>query len=103
MSTEYPETIYYYAVRDPAGYIPDPRRNVPERVVKEWDIVFLIQSYTLRPNGTFCIPDEKGIEQSYFLHHMPFADFDLLTAFGVPSVVGFETKYWRTRDGLIIP
>ena len=103
MSTEYPETIYYYAVRDPAdSYCLDPRINVPEYVVKEWDIVFLIQSYSLHPNGIIYVPDKKDIKQLYFLHHMSFHDFDLLTAFDVPSVVGFETKYWRTRDGLVL-
>ncbi len=103
MSTEYPETIYYYAMRDTGSYLPDPRRNVPASLVKEWHIVFLIQSFTVRPNGTFYIPDKKGIDQRYYIHHIPFSDYDMLDAFGVPAVTGFEIKYWKTRDGLVLP
>ncbi len=102
MSTEYPGTIYYYAVRDPGSSYPNPQHNVAKRVLQEWDIVFLIQSYTIRHNGIFYVPDENGVDQRYYIHHIPFVDFDLLTAFDVPSVTGFETKYWGTRNRVIL-
>ncbi len=104
MSTEYPETIYYYAARDIGKDIVNPRRAVSENQRQKWEIIFIIGSFMVRPNGVHVYrPDENYIEELYFLHHIPYEDFDLLNAFGVPCVWGFETDRWKIDRETLFP
>jgi hypothetical protein len=99
MGTEYPETIYHYAVRDP-GKANIRTHRVPDAIVREWHIVMLIKTFSLHHEGEFHIPDEHGIKQRFYLHSIEFEDCDMLDAFGVPCVVGFEMNRWNVNKTL---
>jgi hypothetical protein len=104
MSTEYPETIYYYAARHVGKDRVDPHRAVSETQRQKWKILFIISSITVRANGMYNYrPDEDYIEELFFLHHISYDDHDLLDAFGVPSVWGFETKQWKIDRETLFP
>lgn len=102
MGTEYPETIYYYAVRDPGRYYPYPRHTAALSLVKEWNILFIIQSYSTHHEGHFFVPDDYGVDQLFYLHYLDEENYDLLDAFGVPAVTGFVTKCWRIPPEILI-
>jgi hypothetical protein len=104
MNTEHPETIYYYAARDVGKDRVDSRRAVSENQRQKWKILFLVCSGTVRANGMYGYrPDEDYIEELFFLHHISYEDFDLLDAFGVPCVWGFEIKRWEINRETLFP
>lgn len=94
-------TIYYYACRSAPSvstYWADSYAQAHlYHKAKTWDISFMVQSYINRPEGFYSYPDGN----TYFMHTIAWEDFDLLTAFGVSSFGGFDTKYHYPRDWIV--
>jgi hypothetical protein len=76
---------HYYSARKVPGDVTDWYR-----VVKNYDITFVFSTILYRPEGLY-----EYMNGHYYLHLIDWEDFDLLTAFGVPSQHGFNNNASR--------
>ena len=72
----------YYAVRyDPNHLARDGWSNGPQ-----WDIIFLVICHSQRFAGMYSFPDGNR----YWVSHITWEEFDMLTAFGVEWIKNFD-------------
>ena len=96
MTIEQPLLIYYYALRSgDFNEVPESWRTYPpgleESKAKDWEIISLIEAISFRTPGLYT--HKNG--NRYYMHQIPWEEFDLLTAFDVPYTIGFEYLDYR--------